>query len=218
MREDQLIAMCAARGVDFQYVAGSSNNLKGEAAQTRRLTKAERLAADKSGGIPFVTKSVTGDQTRVYKKPARSEDDLGLAAENMGDPPWLAVRFTVGGDDSGYWELHRLLAKQASRLAVKEKWPGLVRDIGGIACYYQERLAELVLTEERSRWVFIAAAPSPVHAWVMNVPEPTWHQILRPKYTLLQEIYEGWWCAGRALVRRRIMGGLWGKADREDRE
>lgn len=205
MREDQLIAFLVARGVDFEHVAGSSSDTKGD-ARPRRLTKEERKAAEDSGGIPVVTETVTGHQTRVYRPPSWSLQELSLAMRGMPLQPELAVCYSIACDFTARPHLVRELRVEAAQLAKKDSWPSLVRDVNGKALLYLEPMISLLLDEEAHRGRFVQAQPAPVHAWLMNVHPHTWDQVLSPKYVSLQAKYEGWLCDGRARVRRRIMG------------
>jgi hypothetical protein len=205
VREDQLIAFLVARGVDFEHVAGSSSDTKGE-ARRRRLTKEERKEADKAKRPPDVSETVSGNQTRVYKRPHWSLQELALAAKGMSVAPWLAVSLSIANDRTAIPHLVRELRVEAAHVARKESWPAVVPDVNGKPLEYFEGLIRLVLLEEEHRGRFVQAQPAPVHAWLMDVTEKTWDQALAPKYAKLQQRYEGWFCAGRALVRQRIMG------------
>jgi hypothetical protein len=153
-----------------------------------------------------VTETVTGTQTRVYRKPVWSHQELALAAKGMALTPWLAISFSIARDGSARPFLVRELRVEAAHLARQENWPDTVRDVETEALHYVEPMIQLLLDEEEHRGRFIQAQPAPVHALLMNVTERTWDKVILPKYLVLQRKYEGWLCEGRSLVRRRIMG------------
>jgi hypothetical protein len=205
MREDQLIAFLTARGVDFEHVAGSASNTEGDAAP-RRMTNTERKEAAKAGASPTVLETVKGSETRVYRRPSWSLQELALASRGMPIQPELAVCYSIACDFTARPFLVRELRVEASHLAKNESWPSTVRDVMGKPLLYLEPMIGLLLDEEAHRGRFVQARPAPVHAWLMNVHERTWEQVLLPKYARLQEKYEAWLTDGRARVRRRIMG------------
>jgi hypothetical protein len=208
MRETELIAFLVARGVDFEYTAGNASNLEGDASR-RRMTRSERKAAVDQGSTTQVTDTVTGTQTRVYRKPVWSHQELALAAKGMALTPWLAVCFTHGRDISAREHLFHELHVESAIFARKEHWPTSVHDAAGKVLFYHAPLIDLLLTQQLHGGRFTHAQAQlllPVEALLLNVTETIWERYLSDKYLRLQQKYEAWLAEGRSLVRQRIMG------------
>ena len=153
MKEDQLIAFLTARGVDFEHVAGSSAVTR--VVGTRgagSLSKEERKLK-----IPAVRDTVSGNQTRVYRKPAFSHQELALAAKGCEAQPWLAIAYSVASDWSARPLLFNELDVEAAHFARTEGWPRLIHDVDGHELYYRDRLIDLMLDEEAHRGRFVQA-------------------------------------------------------------
>jgi len=207
MQAPELIAMCAARGIDLSHVGGSSSNTEGIAAP-RRLTAAERKQREKEHRGLTVEISARGNGTRVYRRPHYSLAELGQAAQGVRELPWLAAFYSWGGDraPATYSELFWGLASHADHLAKREKWPPGVKRLSKPARpFYVHELVGLLLEEEGDlRRYFIAAQT--VHAIYMDVDEATWAKHLATPYASLQQRYQCWLGTARGMIQRKISG------------
>jgi hypothetical protein len=207
MQAAELLARCAARGIDLTHVGGNASNTEGAAAP-RRLTLKERKQREKEHLSLTVQISARGNGTRVYRRPAYSLAELGQAAQGVRELPWLAAFYSWGGDrDPSTWAtLFWSLAHHADTLAKREKWaPGVPRLSRPGRIYYVHELVGLLLEEEGDLRRYFLAAES-VHAIYMDVDEATWSKHLSGPYASLKQRYEAWLGTARAMIQRKISG------------
>lgn len=197
MNAADLIQLAQARGIDLKYVAGAASRTDG-IARKRQRTKEEI-----DHGLPL-RESVTGRQTRVYRRPSWTVAELGQAANGLGAVPWAALCYSVAGfcEPNEYKVLWHALANEAGRLSRRENWPMEVVCEDGKRRCYREHLAKLVLIEEANRH-FFAAAPQ-LYAIVMEVPAPVWDRQLSDPFRSLKSAYERWLGIGLSVIGRWI--------------
>lgn len=191
----ELIQRGAARGVDFQHVAGIASKLDGIAKKRSRTDDERKL------GLP-IRDTAQGHQTRVYRRPAWSVAELGQAACGMGLIPWTAALYSFAGARDGHYLLWNALVNEAQRLAKRENWPSRVSGEDGQPQYFREALADLVLLEDANRDLFTAA---PQLYWVfMKVPDIVWEKQLSEPYGSLKVSYDRWLSIARSVISRWI--------------
>jgi hypothetical protein len=215
MRTAQLLAMTTSAHVDLSHVGATASDTHGMAAQ-RRLTPEERkLREERHEGIEIVP-TVSGKESRTYRRPAWSMAECGHAAAGLGELPWFAARYSYAGDRTCYWTLWYGLVFQAQRMARREGWqprvPGrLPRDpqtekpIAGAqaqAHFYLLDLAQLVLDEDGCHDHFVLALDR--YALYMQVEIPCWQRVLEPRYRALQAVYDRWLGIARGMIQRRL--------------
>jgi hypothetical protein len=115
--------------------------------------------------------------------------------------PWLAVEYSVAGDYSGYFELHRGLTVAAMHLAERNRWPWKIAAADGREDYYHQRLAELVLDEDRFKRAF-NAAPG-LYAIYMGVTPEVWSKPLWGYFLDLQCHYQRWLDSALGSIQAR---------------
>jgi hypothetical protein len=210
-----LIQLAKAKGIDFTEVAGAASDLDG-IAQKRRLTRAEIKHRNEMKLSLDVEETVRGRQSRVYRRPAWSTAELGQAAKGLGLIPWTAALYSFAGAQNGYSILKDALSSEALRLAKREHWPSCVmrrnvRWVGmldsligdqGQSQNYKEDLAELVLTEDAYRHLFLAA-PTLYHVYMEVTPE-VWERQLKDPFRALKGSYERWLDIARSVIGRWI--------------
>ena len=207
MQAPELIAMCAARGIDLSHVGGTSSNTEGVAAP-RRLTPKERKQREEQHLSLKVEITANGHGTRVYRRPHYSLSELGIAAQGVRELPWLAAFYSWGGDRAPqtYAELFWGLASHADQLAKREKWPpGIKRLSKPARPFYVHELVGLLLEEEGDLRRYFMAAQT-VHAIYMDVDEATWAKHLSGPYASLQQRYASWLGTARGMIQRKISG------------
>jgi hypothetical protein len=207
MQAAELVAMCAARGIDLTHVGGNASNIEG-AASPRRLTHAERKHRQEEHLSIHVEPTARGNGSRVYRRPAYSLAELGVAANGVPTLPWLAAFYSWGGDrdPNTYSELFWALAHHGDSVAKRERWsPGVKRLSRPLRPFYLHELVGLLLEEEGDlRRYFIAAQT--VHAIYMDVDEATWAKHLAGPYASLKQRYESWLGTAGGMIQRRISG------------
>ncbi len=207
MQAAELLARCAARGIDLSHVGGTSSNVDGVAAP-RRLTAAERKQREKEHRGMSVEVTANGNGTRVYRRPHYSLSELGVAAGGLRELPWLAAFYSWGGDrDPSTWAtLFWGLAQHADTLAKREGWAsGVARLSRPGRIFYVHELVGLLLEEEGDLRRYFMAAKT-VHAIYMDVDEATWNKHLAGPYASLQQRYESWLGTARGMIQRKISG------------
>jgi hypothetical protein len=207
MQAAELVALCAARGIDLSHVGGNASNTDGAAAP-RRLTPKERKQREKEHLSLTVEISARGHGTRVYRRPTYSLAELGQAAQGVREIPWLAAFYSWGGDraPATYSELFWALASYADHTGKREKWPpGIKRLSKPARPFYVHELVGLLLEEEGDLRRYFMAAHT-VHAIYMDVDDATWNKHLAGPYASLQQRYQSWLGTARAMIQRKISG------------
>lgn len=189
MQAPELIAMCAAKGIDLTHVGGNASNVNGIAAASRRKLTAR------------------GNGSRVYRRPIYSLAELGQAAQGVRKIPWLAAFYSWAGDrhPDTYSELFWALAKYADSQAEREHWPTAVQRVNRPKSVYVHELVGLVLEEEGDLRKYFQPSHT-VHAIYMDVDEMTWGKHLASPYATLQQRYQSWLGTARSMIQRRISG------------
>ena len=202
MKADELVALASAHGINLTHIGGTASDIHGIAAK-RRLTHAERRQRLEQHVSLEVLPTAQGSGSRVHRRPAWSVAEVGQASCAIPRMPWLATLFSVGGDASGYPELHRGLMVVALKLATEQNWPMMVTKRSGHRGYYVAELAALVLDADRHRPLF-TAAPA-LYALCIDVDEDIWDRSIRLWYTDLRMEYERWLGTARGIIRKWIM-------------
>ena len=154
--------MAAAPGVNLSHVAGVASRLDGNGAE-RSLTRDERKL-----GIRDVPLTARGRQTRGMRRPDWSAADAGQAACGLGKVPFAAACYSyAGAREDHHWVLWSALSREAQRIARREHWPPQVVGNDGRRKFYRENLADLVLTEDANKHLFMAAPQ--LYAVVLDV-------------------------------------------------
>lgn len=208
-----MVALAAAHSIDLGHVAGIASDTHG-IAKKRQRTKAERRE-----NIP-IRDTVTGRESRIYRRPAWTHADLGFCAAggsmraadgrevyraDRGVPrmPWLAVCYSYAGDSTGYPELHRGLMREGLKIATREGWAMYERDRAGQKRYAPiAELASVVLDADAHPAIF-AAAPL-LFAVCLNVPDEIWSTRYESRYRTLKDQYERWLAIARGIIGRWI--------------
>lgn len=164
-------------------------------AALRSPTRIERLSGI---GVKLTVESA---QTRSYRKPLISADDLGAALAGCQRMPTLAAFYSIRGDFSCYEQLKRGLMLELLRIIDRKQWPTRVHRVNGSHDHYQGELAELVLDFDahiplfrNMPWLFAAC---------MGVSDDVWQKTVRHWYGELSDRYEHWIAMARAHVGRR---------------
>ena len=194
MKTEDLLNLGNYQKLDFVLIAGTSSNTDG-IARMRPPTPAER----QSGlGIQFTVKAA---QTRTYRKPVISQQDLALALQGCARMPTLAAFYHVRGDHSDYEELKRGLMLQLMRLVDRKRWPTRVQKRDGSRGHYQGELAELVLDFD-ANMPFFRCYPEKLALYV-GVTDDIWDKVVHYWFDELHGQYEKWIATARAHVGRR---------------
>lgn len=188
-----LIQLAQARGIDLKFIAGVASNTHGAARKRARTEDEIDL------GLP-IRESVQGRQTRTYRRPSWTVAELGQAAASLGPVPWSAALYSFAGARDGYWILWHALTNEAQRLAKRENWPPRVKGEDGRPQCYREELAELVLTEDANKHLFLAAPQ--LYAACMKVQPIIWESHLSDPFRSLKASYERWLGIARASIAR----------------
>lgn len=114
--------------------------------------------------------------------------------------PWLAVQFSLAGDNSCYSELHRGIMMQAIRFSDQFDWPRKVVNVHGHRQFYFAELAELVLDADRYKEEFTKYPE--LGAWCLNIPEDHWRASMSARYAMLKNHYDGWLNHALGMIRR----------------
>lgn len=194
MKAADLIVLASAHGIDISHTVASETNTRGAAARRKR-TREERLH-----GVP-IRDTVQGKQTLVYRPREWTHAETGMGGAGVKRMPWLAVEYSVGGDYSGYFELHRGLTATAMHLAERNRWPWKIATADGREDYYHQRLAELVLDEDRFKRAF-NAAPG-LYAIYMRVTPEVWSKPLWGYFCDLQCRYQRWLDSALGSIQAR---------------
>jgi len=198
LKAEDLVALVAAHGVDLQHVAGSASDTHG-IARRRQRTKDERR-----GGLP-IRDTVIGHESRVYRRPAWSHAELGMAARDVPRMPWLAICYCYAGDSTGYPELHRGLMREALKIATRDGWSMYERDRTGQKRYAPiAELAALVLDKDAHKRIFIEARAHGVvlEALCLNVPDEIWSTRYERRFDTLDQHRERWLAEARGIIQR----------------
>jgi len=202
MRTEDLLNLGNYQKLDFVLIAGNASNVEGVAAP-RRPTKEERRAGV---GVKLTAEAA---QTRTYRKPVLSHQDLAHALAGCKRMPTLAAFYHVRGDFSVYPELQRGLMLELSRLIQRKRWPTQVTKHDGSFGYYQGELAALVLDYDAHMPLF-RDVPA-LFARCIGVTDDVWSKIVHYWYDDLSRVYERWIATARAHVGRQ-----WLEDEKED--
>ena len=206
MHAQTLLLLAAARGVDLSHVGGTSSKTDGTAARRRRTHEERELGVE-------VVESALGRGSRVYRRPTWTHQELALAARGLPPLHFLAARFSIAGDHSGYWRLWEALDFWALKFAQRDGWKPLVtgrapcdargRPTGeGSPHFYLPKLAQLVLDEDAHAALF-AAAPV-LYAAYVDCEDDVWTKVLEPRFGLLKGKFTAWVGAGAAAIQARL--------------
>ncbi len=187
------MTLANVHGIDLKHVAGASSNVKGIAA--RRKRREDEIAA----GVD-VRITARGHGNGAARRPQWTLAELGQAAQDVPRLPWLALRFSVAGDQSGYWELWYALVFEAQRAGRAEGWAPRIKSNDGTPRFYQHELAQLVLDADVHRALFLAAPQ--LFFLYMGVTPEAWGKVLAPRYVHLHTKFERWVDTGRSLIQR----------------
>lgn len=184
MRAEDLVAFAGGRGIDLVSAAESRVRIDG-LARPRRPTFKERLELE---GSPILQTAI-GSQSRVTRKPAWSQQDLGHALAGCPKMAELAAWFAWGRDDNNFSVLFRALMSVALRAADRDNWPRTLAP-GEIPYAYIPNLTNLVFEADRHAQ-FYAVAPR-LYAVRMDVTLDVWCGRLERRYLFLKDRYDGW--------------------------
>lgn len=196
-----LIKLAAAKGIDLNHIAGVASDLSGVAAQ-RKLTIEEKKYRIKTGQGLEVSETVRGRESRTYRRPTWSVAELGQAAKGMGVIPWTAAMYSYAGAKEGYWRLWDALSGEARRISNREFWPPRIASEDGRMLCYREQLSLLVLDEDASKHLFLAAPI--LYPAYMGVTLQVWERQLFGPFVSLKSRYEGWLGTARATIAKWI--------------
>lgn len=193
MKTEDLLNLGNYQKVDFFLIAGNASNVDGIAA-LRPPTREERLSGL---GVKLTVESA---QTRSYRKPTLSHQELATALAGCKRMPTLSAFYHVRGDYSVYPELHRGLMLELCRIAGREKWPLQINKRDGSRGYYQCELVSLVLDYQANIPVFIADPGK--FALCVGVSDDVWSKVVRHWYDSMTQVYERWVATARGHVGR----------------
>lgn len=197
MKAEELISMAAAHGIDLPRVAGNSSNLKGR-ARVRRRTEEE---CDRKVGV---VETVTGHESRVYRRPAWSLAELGQAAQGVPEREFRAACYAFAHSMSYLWTIHADLVKEARELQRRHHWPDTVRDIHGIKKEYLEHVCKLVLDEDASPNLFKLC--DPLYAIYLAIPEQTWEREVHERFAVIKHSWLQWIGTAAAGIQKNLEG------------
>jgi hypothetical protein len=184
MRNAELLALAGAHGIDLKHLA----SIEPRGISVQRRKRSEEVLA---GVEPMPGRCRRGSQHSSH--PIQTP----LASDEL---PWHAARYSFAAEAESYWPLWYALVFQAQRIAGREYWPPQVRGAHGEFHFYLLDLAQLVLDEDASRPLFVAAPQ--LFAWYMRVERETWQQVLEPRYRSLCGCYGRWLDVARQTIGR----------------
>ncbi len=199
MTAEALVEFAGGHGIDLISAAESGLRTDG-VARVRRLTFAERLERAGRPALP----TVIGAQTRVTRKGAWSQHDLGHALAGCRRTAELAAWFAWGRDDKHFAELCRQLMLVALHAAETDRWPPRLSH-GEIAWHYVPALTNLVFEADRHAQFY--AGSGALHAARMGVNLDTWYGRLEGRFLHLRGRYEGWLDEALDHISRWLRGG-----------
>jgi len=194
MKTEDLLNLGNYQKLDFVLIGGTASRTDG-IARLRAPTREER----RSGlGVRLTVESA---QTRTYRRPLMSHQELGAALAGCRRMPYLAAFYHARGDYSVYEKLKRGLMLEVMRLINSKQWPTRLSRLDGSHEHYQGELAELVLDFDahiplftKMPWLFETC---------LGISDDVWDKTVRHWYRELADRYERWIAEAKAHVGRR---------------
>lgn len=194
MRAENLMLLATAHGVNLS-----------EAVKMSSHQKPRRDTVTKKGNRQLITppeNRVTGTETRTFKRPTWTMQELALAAAEVPEVPFMAACYAFAGDRSKFWRLQKNLMGHARMFTYTMCWPREVRDFHGIKRPYLEHLCKLVLDEDANPALF-RAAPQ-LHQIYIGVTGPIWEKQIQERYGHLQRVWNEWLGQAARMIQAKL--------------
>lgn len=199
MKAEELVALCAAHGIDLVQAAGQTG------APPARDTMRVRNQAGRLYDVlrPPSGLEARGSSSPTYDRPTWSAAELGQAAQGVPPVYFMAACYSFAGDRSVYWKLWQALNFSVAQMAARHNWPAQVRGARGTPShFYFASLSQLVLDEDANPHIF-AAAPT-LYAIYMAVDEDVWQGNLFERFDLAKLRYLGWIEQAMRIMQPRL--------------
>jgi len=202
MRAEELVARCAARGLDLVALA------KGETAAPLRRREAVTFTRFKQRCVvlqELPSNRVNGKPTRGFADADWSVEDLAQAASGLPMLEFKAACYAWAGQSGLREFLHDELLCRGIQLRRRYRWPLNCSGHDGVKRGYLERLCSLVLDEDGNAMLF--ALDERIPAIYCEVTVETWQKGLLERYLRLRDVYWGWLTEAAQHIQPRLEGG-----------
>ncbi len=204
MRAEELVALCAARGLDLQAMAKQST----AAPPVSDVRRYQRRGVKVVELLPQSQQRAYGKETRSMVEREWSVQELGQAAVGVPRLPFLAACFSWAGEHGHMLELHDGLMHHALQLRRSLRWPFQVEGHDGRRQHYIEHLCAMVLDEDAHPSIFgyrpTTTDSTSIHAIYCGVTEQVWRRSLLDRFERLRFVWWDWHNQAARMIQAQL--------------